>query len=166
MHLKACWHREIQHCTEETLSYQMRRALCICEVWNEEGIVRARKSEGRTSSLQPLTCRHTLQWWTCSPACFDLVLSFELYQLVGIWVITGLGCNGKVASSMSVQIKVKYKYLSARKPGQQVMCLRENWTEPQVRAFSPPYKIRVLGPGLKTKTYQKKQDFLLPRTIA
>lgn len=49
--------------------------------------------------------------------CFELALCFELHQVVESWVITGLSCNGKVASIVSGQIKVRYKCLSAEKLG-------------------------------------------------
>lgn len=49
--------------------------------------------------------------------CFELALRFELHRVVETSVIAGLGCNGRVASIVSVQIKVRYKCLSAKKLG-------------------------------------------------
>lgn len=47
--------------------------LCTCEVWNEEGMVRERGREARTSPLQPplqtLTKSHPAGKETCIPSC-------------------------------------------------------------------------------------------------
>ena len=34
--------------------------------------------------------------------CFELALHFEFHQVVGNWVITGLGCSNGIASKVSV----------------------------------------------------------------
>lgn len=103
----------------ETLSYQLRKALCVL-VKNE---MKKEQSGQGGEEPGPLVCSLLCQ---LSQSHIPLgrrdlhlqvhsehALCFELHQTVESWVIPGPGCNSRVASIVSVQISVRYKYLSA-----------------------------------------------------
>lgn len=104
---------------EETLSYQLSKALCVL-VKNE---MKKKHSWQGGEEPGPLLCSLLCQLSHSHiplgtrdmhlQVHFELALCFELHQVVESWVIPGQGCNGRVASMVSVWISVRYKYLSA-----------------------------------------------------